>query len=413
MTSLNGYLLTELSGQTYLLPYGQNIAAFRRGLKMNETGTLICRALQDGKTEEELPALLASYYEADEQELPLLREDIDRFYEQLRILGVLDRPSPCLCFPTETFQKFLIGTVILQINLEDELIPKEFWPFAVRTQGAAIDSLTTSGTTEGNDTPGQATALPPADLTVSVRFGQPTQRPVGKVLIHSAELLILEAEDCYSLTFLSSPDLITCHMDKEARFACFYCRSRDSETLREELFHGIRFAWLLTAEQQGLYAIHSASILYRGNAWLFSASSGTGKSTHANLWQALYGTPMRNGDLNLLGIKDGEPVVYGLPWCGTSGISTTETSPLGGVIFLQQSAHNCTESLSADERSLMLCQRLISPTWTKDMLSAALSFCEQIEPNITCFRLCCTPDREAAEVCRAAIDAALDRTSIR
>ena len=27
--------------------------------------------------------------------------------------------------------------------------------------------------------------------------------------------------------------------------------------------------------------------------------------------------------------------------------------------------------------------------------------------------LCCTPDREAAEVCRAAIDAALDRTSIR
>ena len=122
---------------------------------------------------------------------------------------------------------------------------------------------------------------------------------------------------------------------------------------------------------------------------------------------------MLNGDLNLLGIKDGEPVVYGLPWCGTSGISTTETSPLGGVIFLQQSAHNCTESLSADERSLMLCQRLISPTWTKDMLSAALSFCEQIEPNITCFRLCCTPDREAAEVCHAAIDAALDRTSIR
>lgn len=413
MTNLDGYVLTELSGQTYLLPFGQNIAAFRHGLKLNETGKLICRALQEGKTKEELPALLGAYFEADTQELPLLRADIDRFFDQLHALGILDPLPPCLCFPTATYRQFLIGTFFLQINLEDELIPKEFLPFAVDKYGVpadahgdaadthedAADTHNTSDCVKGN-----------ADLTVSVRFGQPTKRPVGKLLIHSEELMIVDAGDCYSLIFLSSPDLIACHIDKAAHFACFYCRDRASTTFREELFHGIRFAWLLAARQHGLYTIHSASILYKEKAWLFSAPSGTGKSTHAKLWQDLYDTPPLNGDLNLLGIKDGNPVVYGLPWCGTSGIFTTKTVPLGGVIFLRRSDHDRVQPLTPDERILMLSQRLISPAWTEEMLRSMLTFCEQTEPLITCFELRCTPQPQAANVCRAAIDAALDGT---
>lgn len=390
MTNLDGYVLTELSGQTYLLPYGQNIATFRHGLKLNETGKLICRALQEGKTKEELPALLAAHFEADIQEIPLLQADIDHFFEQLHALGVLESPSPCLCFPTDSFRRFQIGTLILQINLKDELIPEEFLPFAVDAAGTF-----------------------PADLTVSVHFGQPAPRLTGKVLIHNEELLIIESAECYSFLFPASPDLIECQIDKEARFACFYCRDHDSATFRQELFHGIRFAWLLTAEQKGSYAIHSASILYKEKAWLFSAPSGTGKSTHAKLWQDLYDTPPLNGDLNLLGIKDNVPVVYGLPWCGTSGIFTTETYPLGGVIFLQQSDRDHIVTLTPDECSLMLSQRLISPTWTKEMLQSSLTFCEQLEPLIGCFLLHCTAEPSAANVCRAAIDTASAGTHIR
>lgn len=411
MTNLDGYVLTELSDQTYLLPYGQNIAAFRRGLKLNETGRLICAALQAGKKKEELPALLAGYFEADACDLPLLQADIDAFFDQLSALGILAQsPSP-LYFGSDTSRNFLIGTVMMRLNIEDTLIPEQFLPFAADEPDTADDASCSSGIDKETGSSDTDFCAPAADLTISIRFGQPIQRPVGNVLIHTEELLIIEAASCYSLIFLASPDLIACHMDKEARFACFYCRDRDSRTLREELFHGIRFAWLLRAEQQGLYAIHSASILYRDKAWLFSAPSGTGKSTHARLWQELYHTPPLNGDLNLLGIKDGISVVYGLPWCGTSGIFTTKTFPLGGVIFLQQDKCNRTVALSPDERSLMLCQRLISPTWTKEMLCSALTFCAQIEPDITCLRLCCTPDHEAAEVCRAAIDAALDTPS--
>lgn len=400
MATLDGYLLTELSGQTYLLPYGQNIATFRRGLKLNETGELICRALQEGRTKEELPSLLGTYFEADEHELPLLQEDIDQFFVQLRTLGIIDRPSPCLSFSTGTSQRFQIGTVMLRINLENDLIPEQFLPFAVHTCESSTDTATEHSS-------------PAADLTISVRFGQPSQHPVGKLLIHNEELLIIESTDCYTLLFPASPDLIACQIDKEAHTACFYCRDRASKTLREELFHGIRFTFLLAARRQGLYVIHSASILYKERAWLFSAPSGTGKSTHANLWQQQYHALPLNGDLNLLGMRDGEPVVYGLPWCGTSGIFTTETYPLGGVIFLQQEKRNHVDPLTPDKRSLMLSQRLISPTWTKEMLQSSLRFCEQLEPLITCFLLRCTAQPEAADVCRAAIETALANKPIR
>ena len=122
MNRLDGYVLTKLSGETYLLPYGQNIAAFKRGLKLNETGAIICRALLEGKTKEELPFLLAIHYEADETELPALKEDVDRFLEQLQRLGIFGDPSPRLHIPSETFQRFRIGTVILQLNIDEDLI---------------------------------------------------------------------------------------------------------------------------------------------------------------------------------------------------------------------------------------------------------------------------------------------------
>lgn len=434
MTQLDGYVLTELSGQPYLLPYGQNIASFRRGLKLNKTGEVICRALIEGKTVNELPAILSAYFEADEDELPLLRADIDQFLRQLGALGITVSPSPCLCFPTDTVHRYLIGTVTLQLNMEDTLISEEFEPFIItgNSPGASMNSASTcqyhDGTNVSNDnthanndsassnndsTSANNNDTPPADLTVSVHFGQSIQRPVGKVLIHSEELLIMETEDYYCFLFLTSPDISVCYMDKIAHTACFYCRTRTSPTLREELFHGIRFAFLLTAKAHNLYAIHSASILYREKAWLFSAPSGTGKSTHAKLWQELYGTPALNGDLNLLGIEGGKPVVYGLPWCGTSGIFTPKTYPLGGVIFLQRHLTDHVKALAPDEQSLMLSQRLISPSWTREMLQTSLDFCEQLAPLITCFTLCCTVKTTAAEVCKTAIDEALNSQTVR
>ena len=117
-----------------------------------------------------------------------------------------------------------------------------------------------------------------------------------------------------------------------------------------------------------------------------------------------YQTPVLNGDLNILGIKDGMPCVYGLPWCGTSEIYTTTTYPLGGIVFLKQAPFNRVDFLSLDEQALCLVQRMISPSWTKDLVLKSLAFAEKLAPLTRILRLNCTKDPEAAAVMKAAID---------
>ncbi|MBO5245714.1 MAG: PqqD family protein [Eubacterium sp.] len=382
----SGYLLTTLANRTYLLPYGQRIATFHRGLQLNETGVLLWNALQDGISEEQLPAFLASHYDADETDLPMLTDDVTQFMQQLRALGIVDPPMPDLCSVCEAPRTFRIGTLLVELRLSDALIADEFYAFAER------------------DMPSQPQE---ADLTVSLRYGQPSYHPVGQLLINNAELTILDAEDYYYLSFPASEDLVACLIDKDAKHACFYAKA-ETPTLCESLFHGIRFSYLLCAQTHGLYAIHSASICYESRAWLFSASSGTGKSTHAGLWNQCFQTPFLNGDLNLLGMQNHTPVVYGLPWCGTSGIYTPDTYPLGGIVFLQRAQTDAISHIPADQQQLLLSQRLISPTWTADLLQNCLDFCAQIQAHSHCFILQCTAQPSAAHVCRSTIDRLTD-----
>ena len=70
--------------------------------------------------------------------------------------------------------------------------------------------------------------------------------------------------------------------------------------------------------------------------------------THTALWHEYAGTPYLNGDLNLIGKREkGDGYcIYGIPWCGTSGLCTTETIELGGIILLERDEEDHVEELS-------------------------------------------------------------------
>ena len=129
-----------------------------------------------------------------------------------------------------------------------------------------------------------------------------------------------------------------------------------------------------------------------------------GKSTHTALWHDLIGTPYLNGDLNLIGIKDGHYQVYGIPWCGTSGIFTTKTYPLGGIILLGRASDDHLETLDDTLKTLRVMQRLISPSWTPEGLERNLDFAAELSREIPIFHLCCTKNPSAVDVVKAAID---------
>ena len=193
------------------------------------------------------------------------------------------------------------------------------------------------------------------------------------------------------------------HMTADGRFIQVYVKGWDKEKTQEDLFHAIRHFFLLFAQQQGFFSLHSASILYRDQAW--SGHSGMGKSTHTNLWKEQFCTEIINGDLNLIGQNEnGQPTVYGMPWCGTSGIASTKSYPLGGIVLLGRSNNDHFESLSQDQKIVRVMQRMISPVWTENMLEANLKCAAQLVQQVPIYYLLCTKEPSAAQVMKAQID---------
>lgn len=88
--------------------------------------------------------------------------------------------------------------------------------------------------------------------------------------------------------------------------------------------------------------VHGAVIEFEGRAYLFTAPSGTGKSTHIRLWRQYLGDAVRviNGDKPFVRIpehRDELPVVYGTPWAGKEGWQCNDSAPLAGIVLLSRS----------------------------------------------------------------------------
>lgn len=99
------------------------------------------------------------------------------------------------------------------------------------------------------------------------------------------------------------------------------------------------------------FVFHAAVISYGGEAFAFSAPSGTGKTTHIRLWQKVFGDAVSvlNGDKPIIRIKDGVPIAYGTPWCGKEGMQENAAAPLSALIFIKRAPENSISPLSDSE----------------------------------------------------------------
>lgn len=397
------YLLTELNHTPYLLPFGQAIANRCHSFMLNETGAEIWNILKKPHTKAYIIKKMSEKYVPDDLGSECFSDDIHLFLAQMQQSGLLlpnaNTKTSSARFSTGENLSFSpkqenagppvyqlkIGTILLKLYGNPSAFCEEFQKFTYRYADSDKFEQT---------------------LCVYVTQNRPPSANNAPYIMQDPQLCVRETDQTYHLEFSASRQLHTAILAKDGARAVFYCSGEYNDELRFDIFHGIRSAFLYTAGMHGMYALHSASLKHSEKAWLFSGPSGTGKSTHTNLWKQYYDTPIINGDLNLLAVRDGIPVVYGMPWCGTSGICDTCTYELGGIVFLKKSPENHLITLMDNERELYAIQRMISPLWTPAQLQNLVSFIHRITPDIFITKLECNISKEAVDLMMHAIDSA-------
>ncbi len=151
--------------------------------------------------------------------------------------------------------------------------------------------------------------------------------------------------------------------------------------------------------EYGTLLMHGAAVAVDGEAYLFIAGSGTGKSTHARLWQELLGSRavIVNGDKPLVHIEEKGAAVYGTPWCGKEGLNTNTVVPLKAVCILERAAENVIRPVSPADAFPSLLEQTYRPP-DPAVLARIVRLTDLLRKNTKVYRLGCRPDLAAAEL---------------
>ena len=156
---------------------------------------------------------------------------------------------------------------------------------------------------------------------------------------------------------------------------------------------------LATAGKDTLH-VHAAVVSCGGKGYLFLGPSGTGKSTHAQLWiKHIGGTELVNDDNPV--VRDG--IVYGSPWSGKTPCYRNVSYPIGGIVMLSQAPYNKIRRLSGIEAYVDLAESVGGKFWDSRIAECLHQAENRVASTIPMWHLECLPDEGAARLCHNTI----------
>lgn len=148
--------------------------------------------------------------------------------------------------------------------------------------------------------------------------------------------------------------------------------------------------------------LHASYIQYKDQGIIFTAPSGTGKSTQADLWHLYRGAEILNGDRAVIGLREGTPFVFGFPMSGSSPYCENRSLPLACIVSLLQGPENRIRRLKGREALRVIMNGTYSDPkhpvdFGRNLSAAADLLCVPV------FELSCRPDLGAVEALEAAL----------
>ena len=150
----------------------------------------------------------------------------------------------------------------------------------------------------------------------------------------------------------------------------------------------------LTIENNG-FILHSSFIKLKDEAILFTAPSGTGKSTQAELWKTLRGAAIINGDRSVVRWEGDHIWTEGIPFAGSSSYCENESLPLRAIVCLSQAPSTSIRRVKGYEAFLNIWKECSVNAWDTKDVEKLSSIVTHVVTTIPIFHLACTPDESA------------------
>lgn len=144
--------------------------------------------------------------------------------------------------------------------------------------------------------------------------------------------------------------------------------------------------------------LHSSCVEKDGFAYLFSARSGTGKSTHTHLWlKNLEGTRIINDDKPALIYDNGKWYACGTPFSGKTDENIDVKIPVRAITFLHRSEKNTVKKILPFQAVSLLIEQTIKPA-DRSLAENMLELADLLLREVPVFSLGCNLQDDAAVV---------------
>lgn len=144
--------------------------------------------------------------------------------------------------------------------------------------------------------------------------------------------------------------------------------------------------------------LHSSVVEYNGRAYLFSANSGVGKSTHTHLWlDYIPGSRILNDDKPAVRLFDGAYKAYGTPFSGKHDESMNLGVPVGAICFIERAKVNSIRKLSPPEIVPLIYQQTTQPIASPKHMDILFGFLDGLITKVPVYKLGCDISAEAVK----------------
>ena len=143
--------------------------------------------------------------------------------------------------------------------------------------------------------------------------------------------------------------------------------------------------------------LHGSALCMDGDAYIFTAPSGTGKSTHSRLWREAFGERiwMINDDKPMLRIKNDGVMVFGTPWNGKHRLGRNASAPLKAIVWLYRDEQNHIEPMSKVEAFPVLLNQAFGST-NLAVMTRVMNLEKELLNKVGFYKLGCNMETDAA-----------------